>query len=127
VIARAGELGAIERFVAASADHPSILVLEGEPGIGKMTLWEAAIDAARNRQVRILAARASGAEAQLSFAGLTDLLETVDEDTFAALPAPQRPALEVALLRAAPTGASPEPRAIALGLLNVLRRTRWRS
>jgi DNA-binding CsgD family transcriptional regulator len=121
VIARAGELGAIERFVAASADRASVLVLEGEPGIGKTTLWEAAIEAARNRQLRILVARASGAEAQLSFAGLTDLLENVDEDAFAALPAPQRPALDVALLRAAPAGAPPEPRAIALGLLNVLR------
>jgi DNA-binding NarL/FixJ family response regulator len=121
VIARAGELSTIERFVGASADRAAVLVLEGEPGIGKTTLWEAAIDAARNRQLRILAARASGAEAQLSFAGLTDLLEDVDGDAFAALPAPQRLALDVALLRSVPAGAPPEPRAIALGLLNVLR------
>jgi MoxR-like ATPase len=68
-------------------------VLEGEPGIGKTTLWEAAIAAARDRQLRILATRASGADAQHSFAGLTDLLEDVEEDAFATLPAPQRPAL----------------------------------
>ena len=121
MIARAGELSAIERFVAASADRAAVLVLEGEPGIGKTTLWEAAIDAARSRGLRILATRASDADAQLSFAGLTDLLENVAEGSFATLPAPQRPALDIALLRAVPAGAPPEPRAIALALLNVLR------
>lgn len=121
VIARAGELSAIERFVARSADRASVLVLEGEPGMGKTTLWEAAIEAARNRGLRVLAARASGAEAQLSFAALTDLLEDVAEGSFAALPTPQRPALDAALLRALPAGVPPEPRAIALGFLNVLR------
>jgi DNA-binding CsgD family transcriptional regulator len=121
VIARAGELSAIERFVTRSADRAAVLVLEGEAGIGKTTLWEAAIDAARGRGLRVLSARASGAEAQLSFAALTDLLEGVAEGSFATLPAPQRPALDVALLRAVPAAAPPEPRAIALGLLNVLR------
>ena len=121
MIARAGEVSAIERFVAASADRPVVLVLEGEPGIGKTTLWEAAIDAARGRGLKVLAARASGADAQLAFAGLTDLLEGVAEGPFASLPAAQRPALDIALLRAVPAGAPPEPRAIALGFLNVLR------
>ena len=107
MIARAAEVRAIERFVAASADRPAVLVLEGEPGIGKTTLWEASIEAARGRGLRILAARASGAEAQLAFAGLTDLLEDVGEGSLARLPAPQRPALDVALLRAVPAGAPP--------------------
>jgi DNA-binding CsgD family transcriptional regulator len=121
VIARSGELKAVERFVAASAERPVALVLEGEPGIGKTTLWEAAIAAARGHGLHVLLARASGAEAQLSFAALTDLLEEVDEEVLAALPAPQRVALEAALLRVAPAGAIHEPRAIAFGLLNVLR------
>ena len=98
MIGRTAELSAIERFVAASRVVGRVLVLEGEPGIGKTTLWEAAIDEARGRGLRILAARASGADAQLSFAGLTDLLEDVGESAFAALPAPQRPALDVALV-----------------------------
>ena len=122
VIARAGdEVSAIERFVAASIERPGVLVIEGEPGIGKTTLWEAALEAAKSRQLRVLAARASGADAQLSFAGLTDLLEDVDEAVFAALPAPQRPALDGSLLRSAPEGDPPGRRAIGLGLLNVLR------
>jgi tetratricopeptide (TPR) repeat protein len=121
VIGREPELGVIERFLDASPERLGVLVLEGEPGIGKTTLWEAGIGAAREREMRVLAARASGAEAQLSFAALTDLLEDVDADSLAALPSPQVQALEVALLRAAPGSAPSEPRAIALGLLNVLR------
>ncbi|MDA0167011.1 LuxR C-terminal-related transcriptional regulator [Solirubrobacter ginsenosidimutans] len=93
------------------------LVLEGEPGIGKTTLWEAGIDGARSRGVRALVARPNGAEAQLSFAALIDLCEGIDAG---ALPAPQRDALEVALLRRSPAGAPPEPHAIGLGLRAVL-------
>ena len=121
MIGRAAESRAIERFVDASSSRQVVLIVEGEPGIGKTTLWEAGIAAARKRLVRVMPARASSAEAQLSFAGLSDLLEDVDEATFAALPGPQRQALEVALLRAVPEGAAPEPRAIAVGFLNVLR------
>ena len=71
--------------------------------------------------MRVLTARASGADAQLSFAALIDLLDGVDREEFSGLPAPQLHALEVALLRAEPTGAPPAPQAIALGFLNGLR------
>src|SRR4051812_47586588 len=77
------------------------LVLEGEPGIGKTTLWEAGIEDARSRGVRVLVARPNGAEAQLSFAALIDLCDGLDAG---AAPAPQREALEVALLRRSPAG-----------------------
>jgi hypothetical protein len=99
VIGRAAELRTVERFADAARTSPAALVVEGEPGIGKTTLWEAGIEAPRARGVRVLQARASSAEARLSFAGLTDL----------------------ALLRAAPGGSVPEPRAIGVGLLGVLR------
>ena len=121
MIGRAAELAVIERFLDASCERHCVFVLEGEPGIGKTTLWEAGIDAARRRGLHVLGARASDAEAQLSFAALTDLLEDVDGDAVASLPAPQLQALEVALLRAVPGSASSEPRAIAFALLNVLR------
>ncbi len=64
-------------------------MLTDEPGIGKTTLWEAAIDAARERGIRVVSTRASGAEAQLSFAGLIDLLDGVDLRSIEGLPAPQ--------------------------------------
>ena len=105
VVGREPELARLSEFLADER-FPKALVLTGGPGIGKRTLWEAGIDVARRRRLRTLVVRPSGAEAQLSFATLTDLLEEVDTGTLAGLPAPQRHALEVALLRAEPTVAS---------------------
>jgi DNA-binding CsgD family transcriptional regulator len=68
-----------------------------------------------------LCARASEAEAQLSFAGLSDLLEAVDLAGLVGLPAPQRRALEVAVRRAESAGAPPDPLTISAGLLGALR------
>jgi DNA-binding CsgD family transcriptional regulator/tetratricopeptide (TPR) repeat protein len=96
-------------------------MLTGGPGIGKTTLWEAGIGAARERELRALVARPSEAEARLSYAGLIDLLAGVADDELAALPSPQRHALEAAILRAEPTGSPPGPGAIAVGFLGVLR------
>jgi DNA-binding CsgD family transcriptional regulator len=120
-IGRARELGTIERFLDTASGGPGVLVLEGEAGIGKTTLWEAGIDFARGRGLRVLSTRPSGAEAELSFATLIDLLDGVEPDELAALPVPQRRALEVALLRAEPAGAPPEAHAIRVGFLNALR------
>ncbi len=119
VVGRESELAELEGFVEHSSGHT--LVLVGEPGIGKTTLWQAGVDAARARGLRVLAARPSGAEAQASFAGLTDLLDEIDSDALGDLPRPQLRALEVALLRAEPARAPPEPHTVAVGLLNALR------
>src|SRR5262245_41919847 len=93
----------------------------GEPGIGKTTVCEAGIAVARERGWRGLSARPSGAEARLSFAALIDLFEGVETGALAGLPAPQRSALDVALLRARPTGVPQQPHAIGLGVVSALR------
>src|SRR5262249_54465124 len=98
-----------------------MVVLSGEPGIGKSMLWEAGVDLARAGGFKVLGARASEAEARLSFAGLADLLEAIDWEVVAGLPAPQRRALEVAVGRAEPGDRPPEPFAAAAGLLGALR------
>jgi DNA-binding CsgD family transcriptional regulator/tetratricopeptide (TPR) repeat protein len=120
VIGREHELAAIREFVDGPALIPA-LVLTGPPGIGKTTLWEAAVALAREAGWNILLTRASSAETNLSFAGLADLLDQVGPELLAALPPPQRHALEVALARAEPTGAPPEELAIASGTLGLLR------
>jgi DNA-binding CsgD family transcriptional regulator len=119
IVGRDFELLAITEFVGGSG--PRALVLSGRPGIGKTTLWSAALEAADERGLRVLSARPSGAEAELSFTALIDLCDAVDLAGLDGVPPPQRSALEVALLRADPTGSPPEPRAIALGVLNTLR------
>jgi len=119
LVGREPELAVLREFLAGERS-PRGFVLTGGPGIGKTTLWAAALDEARAQGLRVLSARPSDAEARLSFAALIDLLDGVATDGLDSLPAPQLRALEVALLRTEPTGA-PEPHAIALGLLNVLR------
>jgi len=107
--------------VVQSDRFPSACVLAGEPGIGKTTLWEFALGLAQERGFQVLSTRPAGSEAQLVFAGLSDLLDDVDLERVDGLPRPQRRALEVALLRADPAETPVEPRAIAAGLLSTLR------
>ena len=118
VVGREPELATLQAYLEAE-DGPRALLLSGDPGIGKTTLWEAGIDVARDRGTRVLFARPSGAEAQLAYAALIDLLDGVPT-TELDLPPPQQRALEVAIVRAHPAGAV-EPRAIAVGFANALR------
>lgn len=120
IVGREGELAELYELLGVESSAHA-LVVTGEPGIGKTTLWDAGLDRAREEGLLILSARASGAETRLSFAALSDLLHGLDMEEIPDLPAPQRHALEVALLRAEPAGEPPEPRAIGSGLLNALR------
>ena len=79
MIGREPELERLGAFVSGGFT-PTALVLDGEPGIGKTTLWEAGIAAARERGVAVRVARAGEAEAQLSFAALIDLAGGLDLD-----------------------------------------------
>jgi DNA-binding CsgD family transcriptional regulator len=114
VIGRDAELGAIDEFLGAAAQRPAALVLSGEPGIGKTTLWESAVAEARARGHRVLAHRSVQAEAGLAFAGLIDLAGEALGEVADALAPPRRRALEVALLLADADVAPPDPRAIGL-------------
>jgi hypothetical protein len=96
-------------------------VIAGGQGVGKTVLWEEGVRRARERDARVLAARASGAEAEMSFAGLFDLLTDVDVGAVPRVPWPQRRALEAAVLRAEPAGEPTERFAVAAGFLSVLR------
>ena len=90
----------VDAFLTAAGEGLRTLVVAGPAGIGKTTVWHEAVRVARDQGCRVLVARASGAEARLSFAGLADLLADVDGETMGGLPEPQRQALDVALLRA---------------------------
>ncbi|HEV3067750.1 MAG TPA: LuxR family transcriptional regulator [Streptosporangiaceae bacterium] len=118
---RAAELARLARFLDEVTGHPAALLLEGEPGIGKTTLWSAGIDQARGRGWQVLTCRPVQSEAALSFSALGDLLEPVPEAALGALPGPQRRALDVALLRAEPGPEPPDQRAVAVAFLGVIR------
>ena len=101
---------------------PAWLRVWGEAGIGKTTVLQAGIPDARERGYRVLTSSPAEAELRLSYSGLTDLLDNVDEATFEALSAPRRRALEAALLRRADADQESDPRAVATGLLSVMIR-----
>jgi hypothetical protein len=120
VFGRDGELGAVERFLEGVPSGPSALVLEGGAGIGKSTLWHAATERAAAYRYTTLSCRAAESEAKLALAALADLLAELADDLLARLPAPQRRALEVALLRRDADGPPRDPRALATAVRSVL-------
>jgi DNA-binding CsgD family transcriptional regulator len=121
VLGRRAELKQLTAMLDAVVAGPRAVVVEGPAGIGKTTVWQAALHAARARSFTVLAARATQAEATLSFAGLIDLFEGVPEVRLAGLPAPQRRALEVALRRREAGQTGVDQLAVSLATLQVLR------
>lgn len=100
VVGRDAELAAIEAFLARESGSPAALLLEGEPGIGKTTLWRAGVDRAERLGYRVLRAQPVESETRLSYAALNDLLVASYPEVRDELPLPQRHALDAALLQA---------------------------
>ena len=80
IIGRDEELASIGAFLDRVQEGPAALVLSGEAGIGKTSLWEAGAEVAEHRFGRVLSHRSAEAEASLSFTGLSDLLAPVFAD-----------------------------------------------
>ena len=68
------------RFVDRGRGATAVLVLQGEAGIGKTTVWAAGVDAAREQGFRVLVTRPVEAEAGLAFTGLADIVADVLDD-----------------------------------------------
>jgi DNA-binding CsgD family transcriptional regulator len=117
LVGRDEEVGLV---LTTLGDLPAAVVLEGDAGIGKTSVWRAALAELEAGGVRLLSTRPAETESQLSYAGLADILEPVD-DSLRALPSPQRRALEVALQRAEPDGGPPDQAAIAFAALGAMR------
>jgi DNA-binding CsgD family transcriptional regulator len=122
ILDREAEVARIGADLESLRSMPVKLLLEGEAGIGKTTLWLAAVDAAAASRYVVLTSRPAEAEAGLPYAGLADLLAPLDEDAFRTLPDPQRRALETALLRREADGRPPDARAVGTGFLRLLER-----
>jgi ATP/maltotriose-dependent transcriptional regulator MalT len=120
VVGRSGEARAVADFLASATAGASALVVEGEPGIGKTTLWLAAVAQARERGFAVLSARGAAAESVLAHGVLADLLGGVEEAVWAGLPDPQRLAVDRVLLRANADGGATDHRAVAAGFLSIV-------
>jgi DNA-binding CsgD family transcriptional regulator len=120
LVGREEELGAIVRLLDAPEELPVAVVLPGEAGIGKTTLWLAGLDAACAHGYRILSSRPSEAETRFSFAGLADLLGDAAGDVLPQLPPVQQRALGAALLLGE-SEIHADDRAVAAAFLGALR------
>lgn len=119
---RREELAVGRRLLEHLLGGPSLLLVEGEPGIGKTALFEAIVFDARSRGVNVLRCNPSRAAVRLSHAGLIELLHGVEPALVDGLPPPQRSAMRIALRWDEPGLSEAEPQTVAAALATILRR-----
>jgi DNA-binding CsgD family transcriptional regulator len=116
LLGRLQERAALSRLLeAARSGRSGVLVLRGEPGVGKTALLDCAIGSAAGLRV----ARVAGVESEmeLAFAALQQLCAPM-LDQLEALPDPQRDALGVAF--GLKIGAAPDRFLVGLAVLSLL-------
>ena len=118
IFGRDDEFLRVSAFLDAIPHGPRALLLEGEAGVGKTTIWRWALERAAAASYRVLSCRPAEIEAKWSYAALADLVGGVLNEVSPTLSPPQRRALDVALLRGGEEG--------TLERLKVLRRVRLR-
>jgi DNA-binding CsgD family transcriptional regulator len=120
IIGREIELAAVNHMLDRAREELSILLFQGEAGIGKTTLWEAARSAARERGFEVLSSRPAQPESGLPLCGFGDLFSGVSPEVLKELPDPQRRALDVALLQAQPTCVPADQRAVSVATASLI-------
>jgi DNA-binding CsgD family transcriptional regulator len=121
IVGREQELASVCAVIDQAGERPGALVLEGEAGIGKSTLWLAGVEHARAQGIRAIWSRPAEAEQGLAHVGLGDLFEDLLDKVLPRLPAPRRRALEVALLREDPAGDTVDPRALGVATRSTIQ------
>jgi DNA-binding CsgD family transcriptional regulator len=119
LIGREAELEAVHEALAGSVGVGT--VLRGQAGIGKTALWREGVAEADRRGMRVLMAQPVPAETGLSYTALCDVLAPVADELAGGMPAPQRRALDIVLLRTAADGQPTDERAVGAATLSVLR------
>src|SRR5690242_3869851 len=64
-VGRELEQQAISHFLGSLTEGPRALVIAGDAGLGKTTLWEGALEEARHRSYVVLATRPRASESSL--------------------------------------------------------------
>src|SRR5436190_21956647 len=122
IVGREEDLDSLRAFVERAGRGSAALVLEGDAGIGKSTLWLWGVEHARAQGLCVLSSRPAEAERGLAHAGLGDLFEGAAlDDVLPSLSAPRRRALEIALLLEEPAGGAVDPRALGLATRSALQ------
>jgi DNA-binding CsgD family transcriptional regulator len=121
IVGREEELSSLQAFVDEATRGRAALVLEGEAGIGKSTLWEAGFERAHAQGFTVFSSQPAEAERALGHVGLGDLLEGVVDNVLHALLPPRRRALQVALLREEASGDPVDRRTLAIAVRDALQ------
>ena len=121
-LTRAADFRVVEDFLRRASAQPASLLIEGEPGIGKTTLWLQVIERAAAQGYRVLSAQGSPVAVSYAYAVVTDLLAAaVDAETLTSLPTAQRAAVERVLLGES-TGPATDERTVAAAFLAIVER-----
>ncbi|MDT5340010.1 MAG: hypothetical protein QOD90_5515 [Mycobacterium sp.] len=122
-VSRPRESLEITRLLDAASSAPAALIFEGEPGIGKTTVWLTALDEARERGFLVLSTRPTAAKSVMAYTALGNLLGSVSPSVWADLPGPQRQAVDRIMTRTQDPDdhqAVTDQRAIAAGFSSVV-------
>src|SRR5256886_8918595 len=121
LVGRDEELAAITHLLLrAAAGGSGCCLIEGAVGIGKTALWNVALELAAQRGYLVLKAHPVEAETAYSFAAVADLLRPALDEVLKGLPAPQKVALETALLIDEGNDRAPDPHAVSMAALTAL-------
>jgi DNA-binding NarL/FixJ family response regulator len=120
VVGRSDELLALAAFVEDLPSTGQALLLEGDAGIGKTSLWHEGLRLADERHLRVLRSRSSPSETRIAFATIGDLFSPVVDEILPKLVPLQRRALESALLLREAESSPPEARVLGLALVSVV-------
>jgi transcriptional regulator with XRE-family HTH domain/DNA-binding CsgD family transcriptional regulator len=113
LLERDAEIRLLQELVGdAEAGRSGVLVVRGEPGIGKSALLASVRPSAGTARLMV---RCAENEAGLAFSALSALLRPVLH-LIPELPGPQKRALQVALALRDPAADEPAPRQVAIGL-----------
>jgi DNA-binding NarL/FixJ family response regulator len=121
IAGREAELASLREFVEAISTGSVGVVLEGDAGMGKTTLWRAAVDHAEDAGVLVLQAQPVESETTLSYTGMGDLFEPVLDEALEPLPAVQQRAMSRALALSEDEEGPIDPRVLRVALTNALR------
>ena len=123
LLGRAEECARVDGVLGqARAGASGVLLVAGEPGVGKSALLEYAVESASASGFQVVRAAGVEPEMELAFAGLQQLCAPL-LDGVAQLPGPQRAAIETAFGVSA--GVPPDPFLVGLGVLGLLWPLRW--
>src|SRR6266436_3765059 len=116
LLGRQRERAVLERLLDAVRDgHGAVLLVQGDPGVGKTALLDYAVEAGED--FRVVRAAGVEGEMELDYAALQQLCSPILE-FIERLPDPQRDALEVAFGISA--GQAPSPFLVGLAVLGLL-------